>query len=168
MKKRNQIIASLLVAGSLAAAVPLFAQANAMAGGKEDCRGGHSMHGKHQQGDGLSKMMKNLNLTPEQQAQATALHKQNAEAMSEKFKTMRETRMQLREMQSKGEFDEARVKALTEKGAQAMAEMGQLRARQHQQMMQILTPEQRKQMEAQRDQMKQRWEKRQAERATKS
>ena len=72
---------------------------------------------------------------------------------------MRDNRSQMQAMMKAGDYDEAKVKTLTEQGAQAMAEMMQLRARQHHQMMAILTPEQRTQFEAQREEMMQRKDK---------
>jgi Spy/CpxP family protein refolding chaperone len=85
-------------------------------------------------------MMKKLKLTPEQEAKITELRKQDSELISAKYQSMRDSRAQLHEMQKNGDYDEAKVKALTEQGAQAMAEMAQLRARQHHQMMEVLSP----------------------------
>lgn len=160
MKTLNRTLAVFLAASSIALAVPLAAQASPMMGGEmEGCRGSQSMKGQR---DGMPRMMKGLNLTAEQEARITELRKQDADLMAEKFKAMRDSRTQLHEMQKKGEYDEAKVKALTEQAALAMAEMGQLRARQHHQMMDILTPEQRQAFEAQREKMMQRWEKKRA------
>lgn len=163
MKTRNHTLTAFLAASSIALAVPLFAQARPMMDGMDGCNAPQAMQGKRGfsgDRDGLPPMMKRLKLTPEQESKITQLRKQDADLMGEKFKTMRDSRAQLHEMQLKGEYDEAQVKSFTEKGAQAMAEMGQIRARQHHEMMQILTPEQRKQFESQRERMMNRGEQR--------
>jgi len=160
MKFRNHILTAFLAASSIALAVPLATQARSM-DGMEGCERPHAMWGER---DGLPPMLKRLNLTDEQKAKVSQLRKQDADLMAEKLKAMCDSRTQLHDMQSKGEYDEAKVKALTEQGARAMAEMGQARARQHHELMQILTPDQRKQFEAKRGQMMKRLEQRREER----
>lgn len=168
MKTRTHALTAFLAASSIALAAPLFVQARPMMGGMDDCNAPQAMQGKRGSfgdRDGLPPMMKRLKLTSEQEAKITQMRKQDADLMGEKFKAMRDSRAQLHDMQLKGEYDEDQVKALTEKGAQAMAEMGQIRARQHHEMMQVLTPEQRKQFEAQRERMMKRGEQRREGRA---
>ncbi len=160
MKVRNTILTVLLAAGGIAMAVPLVTQANPM-DGMGGCDKPHAMKGER---DGLPRMLKRLDLSAEQQDRISALRKQDAGIMAEKFKIMRDSRAQLGDMRMKGEYDEARIKALTEQGAQAMAEMGQLRARQMHEMARILTPEQRKQVEAKRERMMKRWQERHEDR----
>lgn len=137
MKTRNTILAVLLAAGGIAMAVPFATQARPM-GGMEGCEHPHAMKGER---DGIPRMLKRLDLSDAQKEQIGKLRQQDATALAEKFKIMRDSRAQLRDMRMKGEYDEAKIKALTEQGAQAMAEMGQLRARQMHEMAQILTPE---------------------------
>ncbi|MDO9225825.1 MAG: Spy/CpxP family protein refolding chaperone [Pseudomonadota bacterium] len=149
MKFRNHILTAFLAASSIALVVPLTTQARSM-GDMGGCDRLHAMQGER---DGLPPMMKRLNLTDEQKDKISQLRKQDAGLMAEKFKAMRDARSQLHEMQSKGEYDEAKVKVLTEQGAQTMAEMGQMRARQHHEVMQILTPDQRKQVAEKRERM---------------
>jgi len=156
MKYRNHILTAFLAASSIALVLPLATQARSM-GGMEGCEMPHAMKGDR---DGLPPMMKRLNLTDEQKDKISQLRKQDAGVMAEKFKAMRDSRTQLREMQAKGEYDAAKVKVLTEQGAQTMAEMGQIRARQHHEMMQILTPDQRKQVAEKRERMMKHWDKR--------
>ncbi|MDD5391125.1 MAG: Spy/CpxP family protein refolding chaperone [Gallionellaceae bacterium] len=156
MKFRNYILTAFLAASSIALAIPLTTQARSM-GGMEGCERPHGMRGER---DGLPPMMKRLNLTDEQKDKISQLRKQDAGLMAEKFKIMRDSRIQLHELQSKDEYDEAKVKVLTEQGAQTMAEMGQIRARQHHEIMQILTPDQRKQFAEKRERMMKHWDKR--------
>lgn len=160
MNTFKRSLAVFLATSSIALALPLAANAGPMMGGGMggDCGQGRSaMRGGP--GDGLPPMMKKLKLTPEQEAKITELRKQDSELISAKYQSMRDSRAQLHEMQKNGDYDEAKVKALTEQGAQAMAEMAQLRARQHHQMMAVLSPEQRQQFAAQREERMKRWEK---------
>lgn len=156
MKFRNHILTAFLAASSIALVLPLTTQARSM-GGMEGCEGPHAMQGER---DGLPPMMKRLNLTDEQKDKISQLRKQDAGLMAEKFKAMRDSRAQLHDLQSKGEYDAAKVKVLTEQGAQTMAEMGQIRARQLHAMLQILTPDQRKQFAEKRERMMKHWDKR--------
>jgi len=164
MNTFKRTLAVFLATSSIALAVPLAANAGPMMGGGMEggCgKGGSEMRGG--QRDDLPRMMKKLDLTAEQEAQIKELRKQDGELISEKYQSMRDSRAQLHEMQKKGDYDEAKVKALTEQGAQAMAEMAQLRARQHHQIMEVLTPEQRQKFATQREEMMKRWEKKRGE-----
>ena len=164
MNTFKRSLAVFLATSSIALALPLAATAGPMMGGGMEgaCgQGPSAMRGGPR--DGLPPMMKKLNLTPEQEAKITELRKQDSELISAKYQSMRDSRAQLREMQKNGDYDEAKVKALTEQGAQAMAEMAQLRARQHHQVMAVLTPEQRQQFATQREEMMKRWEKKRGE-----
>lgn len=165
MNTFKRTLAVFLATSSIALAVPLAANAGPMMGGGMEggCgKGWSEMRGG--QRDGVPPMMKKLKLTPEQQTTISELRKQDAALIGEKYQSMRDSRAQLHEMAKKGEYDEAKVKALTEQGGQAMAEMAQLRARQHHQIMEVLTPEQREKLAAQRDAMMKRWEKKRGER----
>lgn len=157
MKVRNKILAALLAASSIALVVPLATQAHPM-GGHGGCERSHAMKGES---DGLPRMLKRLDLSAEQKEKISALRKQNAGIMAEKFKAVRDNRAQLGDMRMKGEYDEAKIKALTEQGALAMAEIAQLRARQMHEIEQLLTPEQRQQVQAKRERMQKHWQERQ-------
>lgn len=160
MKVRNTIITVLLAAGGIAMAVPLATQARPL-GDMEGCEHPRAMQAER---DGMPRLFKRLDLSDAQKAQLEQLRQRDAAVLAEKFKTMRDSRAQLRDMRIKGEYDAAKIKALTERGAMAMAEMGQLRARQMHEMAQILTPEQRQQVEAKREKMLKRWQERHGER----
>ncbi|WP_291993513.1 Spy/CpxP family protein refolding chaperone [Candidatus Accumulibacter sp. ACC003] len=155
MKTFKYTLAAFLAASSIALAIPLTVEAAPMGDGMAGCRGSQGMHGPR---EGLPRMMKKLKLTPEQEAKISDLRKQDAELIGAQLKVMDDSRTQLHELQKSDTYDEAKIKALTEQGAQAMASMGQLRARQHYQMMQILSPEQRQEFDAQRERMMKRWE----------
>ncbi len=157
MNVRTKILAVLLAAGGIAMAVPLATQAHPM-GGQGGCERSHAMKGER---DGLPRMLKRLDLSAEQKDKISALRKQDAGILAEKFKTLRDNRAQLGDMRMKGEYDEAKIKMLTEQGAQTMAEIAQLRARQMHEIQQLLTPEQRQQVEAKRERMQKHWQERQ-------
>ena len=147
MKTFNHTLAMFLAASSIALAVPLAVEARPMGGDADDCRGPNAMQGHR---DGVPPSLAALKLTSEQRERISALRRQDADLMDEKFKHVRDTRAQLDEMEMRGEYDEVKVRMLTEEGARVMAEMAQIRARQQHQMMAILTPEQRQQFAAQR------------------
>lgn len=153
MNIRNKTLIALLTAGGLALALPLSGQARPM-GGMEGCESPRAFMGDR---DGLPRMMKRLDLTDAQKDQISQLRQRDAAMMAEKFKTLRETRSALRDMRLKDEYDAVRIKMLTEQGALAMAEMAQMRARQHHEIWQILTPEQRQRAEAKRERMRKHW-----------
>lgn len=148
MNKRTKIIATFLAASSIALAVPFAAQARPGGDGFFDgacsAQGGMMKHGGMRGGHGGG-MMRQIDLTEAQQDKMFELRYAMAPRMHEEMKTMRTASQALRDMMDKGEYDEAKVKALTEQRAQAMSRMAQLRAKNQHEVYQLLTPEQRDQ-----------------------
>jgi Spy/CpxP family protein refolding chaperone len=86
-----------------------------------------------------------LNLTDAQQAQMKAIMQKEHASMKPIFQQLHETRTQLRQYEE-GAFDEAKVRALAGQQAQAMVEMTVAHTRIHNEMFQVLTPDQQAKM----------------------
>lgn len=135
----------LLVVGGLAVTLPLAAQARPFGGdhfgpgvhAEKGMRGGHGMH----------RMLRGLDLSEAQRDQIFQLLHAQAPAMREKGKELRESRRELQEAAMSEQYDEARVRSLSDNAARAMAEMMEMRARTQNQIYQLLTPEQRTKLE---------------------
>ena len=144
MKLRNKLLLPL----ALVATLPFAAQA--MDGGPR-CEG----HGAHhfgmrggmdhfEGGMPMPPFVRELKLTEAQRDQIFKLMHEQAPALREKAKEARKAHADLRALSFSGNYDEARVKALAETEAQAMAAIAQMRAAGANRIYQLLTPEQRK------------------------
>jgi periplasmic protein CpxP/Spy len=116
-------------------------------------RGGHRGFGARG-GFGHGAMFQNLNLTEDQKARM----KQIRESFSERTKSLREQLrakgQELRQANESGTFNEAlATQVLTQEAGLKAKLMGE-QSRLHQEMLTVLTPEQRTQMEQLREQMK--------------
>jgi Spy/CpxP family protein refolding chaperone len=147
MNKR--FITGLAIAGSLALAAPIAAQA--WGGGDRSGHGRHAgamhKHGHHgHHGDwqkGGQRMMRGLDLSDEQRGKLAELRKAQAQAMGEQMKTTREARRELHKLGFSADYDEAKVRQLSERIAQATGTMVALRTKGAHDFFQVLTPEQR-------------------------
>lgn len=150
-----QTISRFMIASSIALGVSMPVSASTDGDKSVDCKGRYERHGQH--GDfnaanrSLPPYLQKLNLTKEQKGKIESLVKNEVEVMRDKIKVMHKVRMEVRHISMSTEYDEAKVKALSESGAKEMAEMAELHARTDNQIYQLLTPEQRKQMEEQRE-----------------
>ena len=145
MNKRKTILGAFLLASSIALAVPLAAQAMpGMDGGKGACRGDMHMGGGMGRAEhGGMKMLRGLDLTEAQRDQIFELKHAEMPKMREQMKVVHTLRSQLREAATADTYDEARIKALTEQTATAMATMMQARVAGERAVYEVLTPEQR-------------------------
>ncbi len=144
MKLAKTLIPAILVAGSLAVALPLAAHARPF-GGEH-----HGMHGGMFSSEPMPRLLRGLDLTEAQRDKIFELMHAQAPALRDKAKEMHKARTELRRLAFSAEYDEAKVMALSEANAKAMAEMAQMRARLGHEIYQILTPEQRKTLEERR------------------
>ncbi len=126
-------------------------------GGKGGKRGMHGMHGRDGQMMG-QRMAAKLNLTEAQQQQIRDLQTSFRENNKAFFQNARETRKQLREAKKAG--DTAKVESLEPTMDAQREQMKQLRTAQQQQIVALLTPEQRTQWEAMKAEREQRRAKR--------
>lgn len=114
---------------------------------------GHGMRDEMREmgmGDGM-RMLRGLNLTEAQRDQVFGLMHQQIPAMRERAKAMHKSRQELQALARSPQFDEARAKSLADGIAGAMAEMAMSRARAASAIYQLLTPEQRRQADEQRE-----------------
>ncbi|MFZ5462896.1 MAG: Spy/CpxP family protein refolding chaperone [Pseudomonadota bacterium] len=143
MKFGKTLITAILVAGSLGLALPLAAHARPFGGEHRGMHGGPGLFG----GERMPRLLRGLGLTEAQRDKIFELMHAQAPAMRDKDKEIHKARAELHKLAFSAEYDEARVKALSEAAAAAMAEMAQMRARIEHQIYQLLTPEQRKTVE---------------------
>ncbi len=155
-------LAAFTVAGSLALAVPFLVAAQASPdgtpqaapsrmigqqhahwrhGGAEGHRGGDAMmmSGRHGQGD---RFLRGLNLSDQQRDRIFEIRHAAEPKMREQAKALRETRDEFAKLALSSDYDEAKVKTLADRNAQAISEMAQLRARNMNEIYKVLTPEQ--------------------------
>jgi len=113
---------------------------------------GHA-HGFGMDGRGMHFMAQYLNLTDEQKTQMKAVMQKEHPAMKPLFQQSRQIDQQLRQY-VEGPFDEAKVRTLATQEAQVEVEMTVAQTRIHNEMYQLLTPEQQtkmKEFEAKRE-----------------
>lgn len=145
MLSNKSTFTRLLVVGGLAITLPLAAQARPF-GGDHFGPGAHAEMGMRG-GHGMNRMLRGLDLTEAQRDQIFQLRHAQAPALREKSKELRDIRKELQEATMSEQYDEARVRALSDNAARAMAELIEMRARLQNQIYQLLTPEQRTKLE---------------------
>lgn len=162
-------IAAFTVAGSLALAVPFLvsAQASPDAGAqagpqkmlmKQHAHWRHggehhrSMRGDAMRGHG-ERFLRGLDLSDEQRDRIFEIRHAAAPKIREQAKVLRETRGEFSRLALSSEYDEAEVRALAERNAQAISEMAQLRARSMNEIYKVLTPEQQTKLQERRSKM---------------
>ena len=166
--KRNKlstVVITALVTGSL------LAGGHALAKGKEGCGRdggwGHHGYGMHDgmkggmhHGGGMG-MVRGLDLTAEQKKAMIDIGEKYENDVEAAHQQMRESRKALREAMHTGEYsnsDEvaAAVEPAAEAQSQAMKKMVMLRAQQHAEVHNLLTPEQREQLQQRHDKKQER------------
>lgn len=150
MKKHHYILTHFILAGSLAIAMPAGAQPNLH--GTARC--GSPMRSPDMpgvmEGMPLPPFLHGLNLSDNQRDRIFDLIHAQAPTKRDQAKVIHKTQIELHRLSMSGEYSEAKAKALSEVNAQSMAVMAQMHARTDNQIYQILTPEQRKQVEEQK------------------
>lgn len=158
MGKLNRFHAIALAAVmALAIAVP-FAIAQSKDGGRH-AEGRHGMRG----GDRMAgAFFRNLDLTDAQKTQMKQIRESHGQTLRPLMEQIRTKRQELRQASKGGTFDEALV-------AQKLTEIAPLEAklmgeefRTHQEMLSVLTPEQKTKLDQLRDQQKSKWSERRA------
>ena len=148
MNLRKKILIPLALVTTTAAALPFAAQAmdggphcDGHGGPRFGMRGGmdHFEGGMH-----MPPFIRELKLTEAQRDQIFKIMHEQAPALRDKAKEVRKAHADIRALTFSSGYDEAKVKALSESGAQAMAQIAQMRAASANQIYQLLTPEQRK------------------------
>lgn len=156
MNRPSHTLARFLLASAVAFSIPLAADAHPPMEG----HGGPMMSGEPggHGGHGMMPFLHELDLSEAQQDKIFDIMHALEPQMREKAKAAHKARHELHEMSLSDKFDEARARALADTAARAEADMSLLRARSMQQVLALLTPEQRKQAAD----LKQRFESRRA------
>lgn len=137
--RTHPYLAGLLVAGSLAFAVPGVALA------QPGAHGG-AMQAHQMRGGGMG-MLRGLDLTEAQRDQVFKIFHDQAPAMRERMKAARATHDELRKATAAPNFDAARVRQLADAVGKAHADAAYARAETMSRVVALLTPEQRKKLE---------------------
>lgn len=111
---------------------------------------GHGGHGM------MGRLMHELDLTEEQQAQIKGIMKSNREAMKADREAMREAKQKVRELGRADEFNEQAIREAARAAAALGEELAVKRARLHHEIMQVLSEEQRAKAQELREQRKER------------
>ena len=144
--KHATVMMSLLLATALGA--PLAANAQHGPGPGPGPVPGPRMEGP---GEGLPPFLRGVELSEAQQDKVFAATYAQAPLLREQQKIAFKAHEQLRELASSNHYDDAKAVALANGAAQAMAKISLQHARLEQQLLAVLTPEQRKQVEARRE-----------------
>ncbi|KAB8057327.1 periplasmic heavy metal sensor [Janthinobacterium sp. FT14W] len=110
---------------------------------------GHGPGGPGAQG--LPPFLRGIELSEAQQDKVFAATYAQAPLLREQEKIAYKAHAQLRELAASGAYDDAKASALASTAAQAMAAISLQQARLEQQLLAVLTPEQRKQAQQRRD-----------------
>jgi len=154
-------IAAFTVAGGLALSVPFLVSAQGAPDGaspsparmlKQPAHWQHGFEGRavgehmagrhgagHRHADGF---LRGLDLSEQQRDRIFEIRHAAAPKMREQAKVLRETRGEFAKLALSASYDEAQVKTLADRNAQAISEMAQLRARNLNEIYEVLTPEQ--------------------------
>jgi len=97
--------------------------------------------------DGVPPFLRGIDLTEAQRDKIFALTHAQAPAVREQFKALEKAQRDLRTLVFQGPFDEAKAHALAETAGHAQSELAIARARTDAQILQLLTPAQRKQLD---------------------
>ena len=145
----------LLIVAGLALAVPLSAMAFQGQGGKMGSCDGKSgmqkssMHGGHgMKGGGMAMMrgLHRLDLSEAQEDRIFDIMHAQAPAMRDQMKSLRKAETELKAMKTAPDYSEAKAKTLIDGIASQRAAMDLSRLQAERKVMDILTPEQRKQL----------------------
>lgn len=160
MGKVNRIKA---IAGAavlaIAIAVPFAIAQSKDAGGQRQRHGEMGAHGRRGPGGGRMGgfAFRNLDLTDAQKAQMKSIRESHRQSVKPLMEQVRAKRQEIRQARADGTFNEAVVaQKLTEIAPLEAKLMGE-RAKVHQEMLSILTAEQKAKLEQQREQRKSGW-----------
>ncbi|MGA8538416.1 MAG: Spy/CpxP family protein refolding chaperone [Terriglobales bacterium] len=101
------------------------------------------MHGHGGPGREFHHMLKQLDLTADQQTQVKAIFEKEKPTMQPLMQQMRQNHESMKALEATGTFDEGKTRTLATQNAQTMVELQVEHARIKSEIMQILTPEQK-------------------------
>jgi protein CpxP len=139
---------------ALAVAVPVAIAQSTDTGAKKD-RG----HWGHRGGRGERGMMgfRNLDLTDAQKAQMKQIRESHSQALRPLMEQIHAKRQEIRQASQGGAFNEALVTQKLTEIAPLEAKLQGERLRVHQEMLSVLTPDQKTKLEQTREQFKSKW-----------
>jgi periplasmic protein CpxP/Spy len=145
--RTSPYIAGFLLASGIALALPAQAHPGPGFGA-----GMHEMRGGHGAGEfGTMRLFRRLELTEAQRDQVFKIFHEQAPALREKMRAVRQAREALREAASAPTFDSARVRELADAQGRAIADAAVMRAETMSRVVALLTPEQRAKLDEVRE-----------------
>lgn len=161
MGKVKRIHAGALAAViALAIAVPIGIAQSKDAGGKRQRHAegrGHGMRGGR-----MGAAFRNLDLTDAQKTQMKQIRESHSQSVRPLMEQIRAKRQEIRQANAGGAFNEALVAQKLSEMAPLEAKLMGERGRLHQEMLSVLTAEQKAKLEQSREQRKSRWSERRA------
>jgi len=145
----GRYVERFLIAAAVALAVPLTAVAFGGAHGAPNGSCGAEMPGKGGQrgpGERMPPYLRGLNLSEVQRDKVFAIMHAQAPAMRDKAKAVQRAEEDIRGLAMSPDYSEAKARTLADASARAMAEMTLARLATDRQVLEVLTPEQRKQV----------------------
>lgn len=140
---------------AIAVAVPVaIAQSNDS--GHQKGRGGHSSEHGRRGGRGMMGF-RNLDLTDAQKAQMNQIRESHSQSLRPVMEQVRAKRQEIRQASKGGTFNEALVTEKLIEIAPLQAKLQGERFRLHQEMISVLTPEQKAKFDQSREQFKSKW-----------
>lgn len=156
MKGLNKVkLATIAIALSIVVAAPV-----AFAGGP----GGHGKGFRGHRGPMGGMFFRDLNLTDAQKAQIQQIHESHRQAMEPVGQEIRTKRQELHQLTEGATLDETLIRQKLTEIAGLEAKVMVQRHQIEQEMLNVLTPEQRTQLDAKKAEMKSKWQERRAER----
>ena len=149
-------ISAIALAGSIAVAQTVTPNQTGQQGQQMERHGGQGRQGKHGGWGGMREggFFRQLNLTDDQKAKMKQIHESFAERNKPLREQLRAKRQELRQASEGGTFNEAlATQKLTEMASLQAKEMGE-QFKLHQEMLSVLTPEQKAQLEQSKAQFK--------------
>lgn len=147
--RSGRYVERFLIAAAVALAVPLTAVAFGGPHGAPNSCSGAEMQGKAgprgMAGERMPPYLRGLSLSEAQRDKVFAILHAQAPAMRDKAKAVQRAEADLRGLALAPDYSEARARTLADASARAMAEMTLARVAIDRQVLEVLTPEQRKQ-----------------------
>jgi Spy/CpxP family protein refolding chaperone len=156
MKIRKSFVLALTLATVLGGSIA-FAQTAENQGASPAPQQGMHWHGRHG-GDHMFGIMSKLNLTDAQKAQIKQIHENHKATMASLHQQLKAQSQATRQSMQSGSFDQAAVTQNLIQTAPLRAQLMGERAKMHQEMLNVLTPDQKAQLEQMKSQFKARRE----------
>ena len=158
LNKIQKIAIALVMAIGVAVPVAMAQGSSGTRGGKQERGFNGRGHGRH--GGGM--MFRNLDLTDAQKAQMKEIRETSHQNLRPLMEQIRAKRQEIRQANQDGSVNEALVTQKLIEIAPLEAKLQAERSRVHQQMLSVLTPDQKAKLDQQRAEFKSKWAERRA------